>query len=101
MNKYLLKLYITGQTPRSTRAVANLRQICDEKIGEECELVIIDILERTQLAEDDKVLATPMLIKQLPPPTRRFIGDLSDMDKVLVGLDLQPRSGFQEQEGNE
>jgi circadian clock protein KaiB len=90
MNKYLLKLYITGRTPRSERAIANLRRICEEELASQYEMVIIDILERPQLAEDEKILATPMLIKQLPPPLRRIIGDLSDTEKVILGLDLQP-----------
>jgi circadian clock protein KaiB len=90
MSKYLLKLYITGQTARSERAIANLRRICDEELGGQYEMTIIDILERPQLAEDEKIIATPALIKQLPPPLRRIIGDLSDTEKVLLGLDLQP-----------
>lgn len=90
MNKYLLKLYITGHTPRSERAIANLQRICEVELGGQYEMVVIDILERPQLAEDEKILATPMLIKQLPPPLRRIIGDLSDTDRVILGLDLQP-----------
>lgn len=89
MNKYLLKLYITGHTPRSERAIANLQRICEDELGGQYEMVVIDILERPQLAEDEKILATPMLIKQLPPPLRRIIGDLSDTDRVILGLDLQ------------
>jgi circadian clock protein KaiB len=99
MNKYLLKLYITGQTPRSERAIANLRRICEEELASQYEMLIIDILERPQLAEDEKILATPMLIKQLPPPLRRIIGDLSDTEKVIFGLDLQPVNS-KAQEGN-
>jgi circadian clock protein KaiB len=90
MNKYILKLYITGRTPRSERAISNLQRICEEDLANQYEMVIIDILERPQLAEDEKILATPMLIKQLPPPLRRIIGDLSDTEKVILGLDLQP-----------
>jgi circadian clock protein KaiB len=96
MNKYLLKLFITGQTPRSERAIANLRRICDEELKGQYEIVIIDTLERPQMAEEENVLATPMLIKQLPPPLRRIIGDLSDTEQVLLGLDLQIRSESQE-----
>lgn len=88
MNKYTLKLYITGHTPRSDRAIANLRQICEEDLDSQYHMMIIDILERPQLAEDEKILATPMLIKELPLPLRRIIGDLSDKEKVLLGLDL-------------
>jgi circadian clock protein KaiB len=97
MNKYLLKLYITGQTTRSKQAVANLRRICEEELHTQFELVIIDILERPQLAEDEKILATPTLIKELPLPLRRVIGDLSDKEKVLLGLDLL---SYPDQEGD-
>lgn len=96
MDKYLLKLFITGETPRSRRAIANLKHICEEELKGRYEMIIIDTLERPQLAEEENVLATPMLIKQLPPPLRRIIGDLSDVEQVLLGLDLQPRSASQE-----
>ena len=89
MNKYLLKLYITGRTQRSEKAIANLQRICEVELAGQYEMTIIDILERPHLAEDEKILATPMLIKQLPPPLRRVIGDLSDTEKVILGLDLQ------------
>ncbi len=88
MNKPLLQLYITGLTPRSERAIANLRRICEEKLDGRYEMAIIDVLERPQLAEDERILVTPTLIKPLPLPSRRVIGDLSDMDKVLLELDL-------------
>ncbi len=88
-NKYLLKLFITGKTPRSELSIANLKEICDRNLNDRYDLVIIDVLERPQLAEDEKILATPTLIKELPPPTRRIIGDLSDTEKVLLGLDLK------------
>jgi circadian clock protein KaiB len=86
--KYLLKLFITGQTARSQLAIENLRRICEEEFQNQYELIVIDILRRPQLAEDDKILATPTVIKELPPPIRRIIGDLSDKEKVLLGLDL-------------
>jgi circadian clock protein KaiB len=89
MNKFLLRLYITGQTQKSERAIANMRHICEQELNGWYELVVIDVLERPQLAEDEKILATPTLIKELPPPLRRVIGDLSDTDKVLLGLDMQ------------
>lgn len=88
MNQYTLKLYVTGNTPRAERAIANLRRICEEDLGGTYEMVVIDVLKRPQLAEDEKILATPTLIKHLPPPLRRIIGDLSDTEKVLLGLDL-------------
>ncbi|MBF0163737.1 MAG: circadian clock protein KaiB [Magnetococcales bacterium] len=90
--KYLLKLYITGHTPRSERAIKNLRRICEEDLSGHYEMRVIDILEQPQLAEDEKILATPTLIKALPPPLRRIIGDLSDSEKVLLGLDLLVQS---------
>lgn len=88
MNKVKLTLYITGQTPKSQRAIANMHRICEEEMNGQYELVIVDVLERPQLAEDDKILATPTLVKELPAPLRRIIGDLSDMETVLLGLDL-------------
>lgn len=89
MSKYALRLYITGQTPRSLRAIENLRRICEEELGGDYELKIIDVLEQPQMANEDKILATPTLIRLLPPPTRRIIGDLSDTQAVLLGLGLQ------------
>lgn len=91
MNKYVLQLFITGHTPRSERAIANLRRICEGELKGRHETVVIDTLERPQLAEEEKVLATPTLIKKLPAPRRRIIGDLSDIDKVLFELDLEAR----------
>ena len=87
---YVLKLYVTGTSPRTTVAIANLRRICDQELHGRYRLEIIDVQEHPQLAEDEKILATPTLIKQLPPPLRRVIGDLSDKEKVLLGLELQP-----------
>jgi circadian clock protein KaiB len=87
---YILKLYVTGNSPRAESAIANLRRICEQDLGGEYQLEIIDVLEHPQRAEDDKILATPTLIKQLPPPLRRVIGDLSDKEKVLLGLEVRP-----------
>jgi circadian clock protein KaiB len=89
LTTYVLKLYVTGASPRAEVAIANLRRICDEDLRGEYQLEIIDVLEQPQLAEDDKILATPTLIKQLPPPLRRVIGDLSDKEKVLLGLEVR------------
>ena len=86
---FILKLYVTGATPRAEAAIANLRRICEQELEGQYQLEIIDVLEHPQLAEDDKVLATPTLIKQLPPPLRKVIGDLSDKEKVLLGLELR------------
>jgi circadian clock protein KaiB len=88
MSKATLTLYVTGQTARSVRTIANLRRICDEELGGEYDMKVIDVLERPQLAEDEKILATPTLIKELPLPIRRIIGDLADTERVLVGLDV-------------
>jgi circadian clock protein KaiB len=90
MVKYLLKLYVTGQTPRSRRAIDNLRGICEQELLGRYEMHVIDVLDRPQLAEDEKILATPTVVKELPVPIRRIIGDLSDAEKVLLGLDLRP-----------
>ncbi len=90
MNKFKLRLYITGKTPRSERAISNLQKICERDLKDLYDLQIIDVLESPQLAENEKILATPTLIKDLPPPLRRIIGDLSNSEKVLLGLDLSP-----------
>lgn len=90
MDKFKLRLYITGKTPKSERAIANLKEICERDLQGLYILQIIDVLENPQLAEDEKILATPTLIKDLPPPLRRVIGDLSNSEKVLLGLDLSP-----------
>lgn len=92
---YILKLYITGQTPNSIRALENLKKICEEELDEEYEIRVIDILKEPQLAEDDKIIATPTLVKFLPPPMGKIIGDLSDREKCLLGLDLISKKGRQ------
>ena len=89
MSNFSLKLYITGRTARSETAIANLNRIFEEEFPGQYELTVIDVLETPQLAEDERILATPTLIKELPQPVRRIIGDLSDRDKVLIGLDLR------------
>jgi circadian clock protein KaiB len=83
-----LTLYITGHTPRSEQAIVNLRRFCEENLGEPYELVIVDILEQPHLAEQDRIIATPTLVRNLPQPARRIIGDLSDTGRVLLGLSL-------------
>jgi circadian clock protein KaiB len=87
---YILKLYVTGKTPNSVIAIKNLKEVLDTKLRGSYKLDVIDILKNPQLAEDEKILATPVLEKKLPPPIRRIIGDLSDKEKVLLGLDLIP-----------
>jgi circadian clock protein KaiB len=93
MDKLKLRLYIAGKTPKSERAIKNLEEICGTRLYGLYELQVIDVLESPQLAEDEKILATPTLIKDLPPPLRRIIGDLSHSEKVLIGLDLSPVPG--------
>lgn len=87
--QYVLKLYVTGANPRTERAIGNLKRICDAELRGRHELTIIDVLEDPEAAERDRVLATPTLIKELPPPIRRVIGDLSDQDKVLLALEIR------------
>lgn len=86
--KFVLKLYVTGETPNSIRAINNLKKVLSEEYKGMYELRVIDITKNPQLAEDEKILATPMLSRVLPLPVKRIIGDLSDRDKVLLGLDL-------------
>jgi circadian clock protein KaiB len=87
-NTYILKLYVAGNTPNSMRALKTLRNILETEFRGVYALKVIDVLKNPQLAEEDKILATPTLAKILPPPVRRIIGDLSDRERVLIGLDL-------------
>lgn len=89
MTKYRLKLFITGHTPRSERTIKILNELCERQLEGRCELTVIDVQENPELADDEKVLATPTLIRELPLPVLRIVGDLSNSEKVLVGLDLQ------------
>ena len=92
---YLLKLFVTGKTQRAEIAIANIQRICEEELSGEYKLEIIDVLEHPEVAESEKILATPTLIKQLPPPLRRVIGDLSDKEKVLLGLEVRPDDSYE------
>ena len=85
---YLLKLYVTGQTPRTIRAIRNLEDICATELVDKYSIQVIDVLKQPRLAEEEKILATPTLIRELPQPLQRIVGDLSDREKVLFGLDL-------------
>lgn len=89
---YVLKLFVTGTSPRAEIAIQNLRRICETELNGEYELEVIDVLEHPQRAEDERILATPTLIKSLPPPLRRVIGDLSDSQKVLFGMKIRSDS---------
>jgi len=86
---FRLRLYVAGQTPKSLTAIRNLQQICEAHIPH-FTIEVVDLLERPQLAAQDQILAVPTLVRKLPPPIRKIIGDLSDTDRVLVGLDLRP-----------
>jgi len=88
--QYFLKLFVTGSTPRSLIAIANLRGICEEHLLGRYELLIVDLYQQPELARDNKLVAAPTLIKCLPEPVRRVIGDMSDTVEVLVGLDISP-----------
>jgi circadian clock protein KaiB len=88
---FVFRLYVAGTSERSTRAIQNAKQICDEHLPGRYELEVIDIFKQTDRARDDQIVAVPTLIKKLPAPLKRFIGDLSDRDVVLVGLDVKRR----------
>jgi circadian clock protein KaiB len=89
MSEFSFKLYITGNTPRSERAVANLRRLCEERLGGRFSVEVIDLLEQPEVAEAEKILTTPTLVKETPPPVRRITGDLTDGAKVLLLLALE------------
>ena len=86
-----LRLYVAGQTPKAIRAFANLRKICDEHLAGRYRIEVIDLLEDPQLGRGDQILALPTLVRKLPQPIKRIIGDLSNTERVLVGLDLRQR----------
>lgn len=89
MTKFKLRLYITGRTSQSQRAIDNLRTLCENELQGAYEVEVIDVLEHPAMAEKEKILATPTLVKRLPEPVRKIIGDLSDREKVLLGLDVE------------
>jgi circadian clock protein KaiB len=88
--RHVLRLYIAGQTPRSISAFANLKQICEQHFAGRYQIEVIDLVQNPQLAAGDQILAVPTLVRRLPEPVRKIIGDLSDSDRVLVGLDIRP-----------
>ena len=85
-----LRLYIAGQTPNSIAAIANLKRICDERLQNRYRIEIIDLLEKPQLAKGDQIVAIPTLVRRLPPPVKKIVGNLSKTERALVGLDIQP-----------
>jgi circadian clock protein KaiB len=93
-NCYILRLYVAGQTRKSLAAFSNLKKICEDHLVGKYKIEIIDLLEKPQLAKGDQILAIPTLVRKLPPPLKKIIGDLSDTEKVLVGLDIRPTKDF-------
>jgi circadian clock protein KaiB len=91
---YELRLYVAGQTSRSLAAIANLRKICEEHLQGRYRIEVIDLVKRPQLAKGDQILALPTLVRRLPEPIRKLIGDLSDTERALVGLDLRPHASI-------
>lgn len=87
--KYILRLYVAGTSPQSVRAIANVKKICEENLQGHYELQVIDLYQQPQLAQGEQIIAAPTLIKKLPLPLRRIIGDMSSTERVLVGLDLR------------
>jgi circadian clock protein KaiB len=85
---YVLRLYVTGQTPRSLRAIENIREICETHLRGRYTLDVVDIYQQPSLAKGERIIAAPTLVKSLPAPIRRFVGDLSEREKVLFGLDI-------------
>jgi len=92
---YVLRLYVTGTTPRSTLAIRNIKQICEEHLKGRYDLEVIDIYQQPALAKGEQIIAAPTLIKKLPEPLRKFIGDMSNTEKILVGLDLRTKEDRQ------
>jgi circadian clock protein KaiB len=86
-----LRLYVAGQTPKSITALANLKRLCDSHLAGRYSIEVVDLLEKPQLARRDDIVVIPTLVRQLPPPIRKIIGDLSNEERVLVGLDVLPR----------
>jgi len=89
--KYELRLYVAGKTQKSVAALSNLKKYCEEHLTDQYVIEVIDLLEHPQLAEGDQILAIPTLVKKVPEPVRKIIGDLSNQEKVLVGLDIRPK----------
>ena len=91
--KYILKLYVAGMTPRSQEAIRTITAICEESLAERYDLEVIDLYQHPTLAKGEQIIAAPTLIKKLPLPLRKFIGNMADKERILVGLDLRPREG--------
>ncbi len=96
--EWSLRLYIAGKTPRAVAAFENLQRICEEHLAGEYEIEVIDLLENPQLAKGDQIIALPTLVRRLPQPVRKIIGDLSNTERVLVGLDIRERPNVEGRE---
>ena len=90
--KWELRLYVAGQTAKSLQAFANLKQICEKHLGDRYRIEVVDLMKNPELAKGDQIFAIPTLVRKLPEPVRKIIGDLSNTERVLVGLDLRPRA---------
>lgn len=90
--RWELRLYVAGQTPRSVAALSNLKRICEEHLAGKYSIEVIDLLERPQLAQGEQIVAIPTLVRKLPEPVRKIIGDLSNTERTLIGLDLRPEA---------
>jgi len=88
----VLRLYVTGSTPRSSRSIFNIRNLCESRLLGRYKLEVIDIYQQPELARQEQIIAAPTLVKSLPLPLRKLVGDLSDTDRVMVGLDLKPET---------
>lgn len=99
--RYLLRLFVTGTTPRSATAIRNIRAICEERLHGRYDLEVIDVYQHPELMRPEQIVVTPTLIKKLPAPIRKVIGDLSDQERVLVGLDLVTGAAARERPGGD
>lgn len=95
--KYILRLYVSGSSGRSLRAVQNLKKLCEEHLSDDYDLEVIDIYENPTAAREEQIIAAPTLVKKLPRPLRKFVGDLSNTQKILIGLDIYKREGPEDQ----
>jgi circadian clock protein KaiB len=98
--KYVLRLYVAGMSPRSVRAIENIRKICEESLKGRYELEVIDVYQQPEYAKKEQLLAAPTLIKKLPLPLKRLIGDMSNKERILIGLDLVPKNQTKKDEAD-
>jgi circadian clock protein KaiB len=99
--KYVLRLYITGSTPRSQEAIRNIRRICEEELKDRYDLEVVDVYQQPELARKEQILAAPTLIRKLPLPLRKLVGDMSDKERVIVGLEILSEKKLKKDESRE